>query len=88
MIKYTFLKSPCNDEFKYKKYLLNFQKLNLYSRKTENVQILFKGICANIYAKFLCKNCAICFILFKAFQRAIKSQNPITENGTNIDLVE
>ena len=48
------------------KYWQNFQKLNFYSRKTENVQILFKDICAKIYAKFLRKNCPICFPLFKA----------------------
>ena len=29
--------------------------------------------------KIFAKNCAICFLLFKAFQRAIKSQNPMTE---------
>ena len=33
--------------------------LRYYSRKTKNVQIPFKGVCA----KFLCKNCAICFLL-------------------------
>ena len=49
------------------KYLQDVQKLNLYSRKTENVQILFKGICAKIYAKFLRKNCEICFLWFRAF---------------------
>ena len=27
---------------------------------------------------FLWKNCAICFLLFKAFHRAMKSQNPMT----------
>ena len=37
------------------KYLMHFQKLNLYLRKTENVQIVFKGICAKIYAQFLIK---------------------------------
>ena len=31
----------------------NFQKLNVYSRKPENVQIPFKGICVKIYEKFL-----------------------------------
>ena len=64
------------------KILQNFLKLNLYSRKTENVQILFKGICEKIYSKFLCKNCTICFFLFKAFQRAIKNRNPMTESGS------
>ena len=47
-------------------------KLNLYSRKTENVLVLFKGVCAKIYAKFLRKNCTICLFLFKAFQRLVK----------------
>ena len=60
------------------KYLQSFLKLKFYLRKTENVQIRFKDICAKNYAKFLRKNCAICFLLFKAFQRAIKNQNPIS----------
>ena len=64
------------------KYLQNFRKLNLYSRKTEKVQIHFKGLSANIYTKLLCKNCAICFLLFKAFQKAIKSKNPMTGSGS------
>ena len=29
---------------------------------------------------FFSKICAICFLLFKAFQRAIKSQNPMTRS--------
>ena len=32
------------------------------------------------YAKFLLKNCAISFLLFKAFQRAIKSQKLINRS--------
>ena len=55
-----------------------FEKQNFYSRKTENLQILFKWICAKNNVKFLRKNCAIYFLLFKAFQRAIKSQNLMT----------
>ena len=47
MINYIFLKSPYNGEFKFAK----FSKTNLYSRKTVNVQILFQGIYAKIYAK-------------------------------------
>ena len=39
--------------------LQNFQKINVYSRKTENVHIFFKGTCAKIYSKFLCKSFAI-----------------------------
>ena len=47
------------------KYLQNFQKLNLYSRKIQNVQ-------------FLVKNCAICFLLFMPLERDIKRRNPMT----------
>jgi len=68
--------------------LQNFQTLNFDSRKTENLQILFNGICAKNYAKCLCKSCHIGFFLFKAFQRAVESQNPM--NGSidlNLDLV-
>ena len=42
------------------------------------MQVLFKGSCAKIYRKCLCKNWTICFLLFKAFQRAKTSQNPMT----------
>ena len=54
MISYTFLKSTDHGEFKHTKCLQNFEKLNLYLRKTENVQILPKDICAKIvqYALF------------------------------------
>jgi len=54
------------------KYLQNFQKPDLYSRKNENVQILFKGIWSRIYTNPVYKNRTICLILFKAFQRAEK----------------
>ena len=56
MISYTFLKSTDHGEFKHTKCLQNFEKLNLYLRKTEDVQILPKDICAKIvqYALF-CK---------------------------------
>ena len=42
------------------------------------LKILFKSICAKIYAKLFRTNYAICLLLFKAFQRAIKSGNPMT----------
>ena len=70
MMNYTFLKSPRLGKLKYAKI---FPKLHYYSGKTENVHNLFKGICAKIYAKFLRKNCAICFLLFEAFQKNIKN---------------
>ena len=54
----------------------------MYSRKTEIVQIPFKGICAKIHAKYPQKNGTICFILSKAFQRALKCQNPRTGSGS------
>ena len=55
---------------------LKFKKLNLYSRKTENMQTLFVGICAKICATFLRKNCTICFLWLLAFQ----SRNPMTRS--------
>ena len=51
-----------------------------YWRRTANVQHLFKGIFAKICRKILRNNCAICFLLFKAFHWAIKSRNPMTES--------
>ena len=59
-----------------------FHKLNLYSRKTENVQIFFKGTREKIYAKFLRKYCAIFFLLFKAFQKAIQSGSLHEDTGS------
>ena len=75
MINYTF----CHGKFKFAKIFAKFQKPNLCSRKTENVQILFKGICAKICTKCLRKNCAISFLLFQTFQRAIQCRNPMFE---------
>ena len=79
MVNYKFLMRPCHGELKYAKIFAKFLKLNLYSRKTENVQILFKGVCAKSM-----QNCPICFSSFKAlqtFQRAIQSRNPMTGSG-------
>ena len=42
MIYFTFALTTAS--LNMQKYLQNFQKQNLYSRKTENVQILYKGI--------------------------------------------
>ena len=70
------------------KYLQNLQKLNLYSKKTDNMQILFKGICAKETEKFLRKSFAVCFLLNKVFQRAIKSQNPMTESKYRFSRVK
>ena len=69
-----FLKSPFHSKFKYAKNVSNVFKNNIFISEKRNVDILFKGIFAKIYAKFLRKNCAICFLMFEAFQRAIKSQ--------------
>ena len=60
---YTFLKAPVPANSNVQKHLQNFLNLNVYSRKTEIVQILFKGVCAKICANFLCKYCAICLLL-------------------------
>ena len=64
------------------KYLQSFLELNSYSRKTENLLFLFTCIFAKIYAKFLRKKGAICFLLLKAIQRAIKSRNSMTGSGS------
>ena len=66
MTNYTLLKSPLTHIY-------------IYARKTENVQILFKDVCAKIYGKLLCKNCAIWFLLYK-LSKAIKCWNPM--NGS------
>ena len=61
---------PANSNLKLQ--ISKFLNLNVYSRKTENVQIHFKGVCAKIFAKFLCRGCTIWLLLSEAFQRALK----------------
>ena len=63
----------------------NVQKCAKMFAKYDKLYIFEKPLPRRIhtcktYAKFLPKNCAICFFLFKAFQRAIKIQNPMTES--------
>ena len=58
---YTFLKSISPRKCKCAK----FFKPKCLLRRTENVQISFKGVCVQIYAKFLCKICANCNLLSK-----------------------
>ena len=55
MINYSFLKALTTANSNMQKYLLSFQRLNLYSRKTANVQILFKGICEKTMPNFFAK---------------------------------
>ena len=75
MINYKFLIRPCHGELIYVKIFAKFLKLNLYSRKTENVQILFKNLCKIVQsASFRSR-------LSKTFQRDIHSRNPMTGSG-------
>ena len=46
------------------------------------MQISFDGLYANKFQKYLCKICAIGFLLSKAFQKAKIYQNPTTESGS------
>ena len=57
---------------------VKFSKKIIYLRKTENVKILFKGICAKKLCKISSQKLCNLLPLFKAFQRAIKSLNPMT----------
>jgi len=73
MIDYIFLISPHHSDFKHAKIFAKFQKINLYSRKIENEQILFKGICAKILAKFFLKivqSASICSRLSKSYKKS------------------
>ena len=69
MINYSILKSLTAANSNMQKYFQTFSKLNLCSRKTENVQILFKSMC-EICAKFLRKNCEIS-VLFAMFSKEL-----------------
>ena len=44
----NFLKALDSANLNMQKHLQNFYNLDVYSRKMENVQILFKGVCANL----------------------------------------
>ena len=69
-------KSPYHDEFKYAKI---FQKLDFYSRKTENVQIFLNSICAKELCKISSqKNVQSAFFCSRLSKKKIKSQNPKT----------
>ena len=46
------------------------------------MQIFFDGLFANNFQKFLCKTCAIRFLVSKAFQKAKFYQNLTTESGS------
>ena len=67
---YTFLKRPANSNLQ--NIFKIFKNLNVYSRKTDNVQILFKGVCAKICARFIKNLFAIWVFFLKAFQRILK----------------
>ena len=67
--------------FNVQKHLQNLESLNVYSRKTENVQIPCKGVFAKICAKiplqkyvqtFLCKNYAAYFCFVLGFPKSYK----------------
>ena len=51
------------------------------NKKTKNVQISFDRLYANNLQKFLCKTCAIRFLMSQAFQKAKIFQNLTTESG-------
>ena len=46
------------------------------------MQISFDELFANDLQKFLCKTCAIRFLMLKAFQKAKNYQNLTTESGS------
>ena len=57
--------------FEKQKHLQNFENLIVCSRKTENVQIPFKEVCAKICAKFLAKivqSACFCYRLLKSYK--------------------
>ena len=59
----------------------NLQKLNFYSRKLKMCKFfLTASVQKKLCKMFFGKNCPKGFFLFKAFQRAVESQNPM--NGS------
>ena len=49
-------------------------------KKTKNAQIFYDGLFANNLQKFLCKTCAIRFLMSLVFQKAKSYQNLTTES--------
>ena len=73
MINHTLLRSP------YLKYAKIFAKL-------EELICIQGKIYAKFVAKFLRKNCVICFLLFKAFQRAKKSRSKYRFSRVKVNI--
>ena len=53
IINYSILKALDLANSNMQKHFQNFEKLNVFLRKIENVQIFFKGVRAQINAKFV-----------------------------------
>ena len=69
------------------KYLQRFQKLNFYLRKTENVQILLKGICTKNNQNFFEKIGQSAFFCSRLSKELLKVKIQWQKVGLNIDLV-
>ena len=82
MINYTFRNSNMKDICKIYKNWICIQGI------LKMCKFFFNALMQKSMQNIFEKKCAICFLLFKAFQRALKSQNPMIESiGINIDLV-
>ena len=77
MINYKFLNKPLPGQIKICNKI--FRNYILFKENWKCANSLLMHICAK---KISSQNSAICFLLFKAFQSAIKSLNPMTGSGS------
>ena len=78
---------PRHVEIKHTKIFANiFLNKFLFKENGKCAKFFLKESAQKNYAKFLRKNRAIRFLLFKAFLRAIKSQNPMTGSRSKYKL--
>ena len=81
--KYTFLKSPWPYHFKCAKKLQNLYNLKCDSERLKMWKFTLTGCLQMIYNNFFAKhNCAFCFLMSLAFQKANNYQNLTTESGS------
>lgn len=81
----TLLKSPWHGKVKYAEDLQYFHKLNLYARKTKNVQIIFTGLFAKISSQKMC-HCHLHLLPFFKTLGFPKSYRMSKSNEPEVDL--
>ena len=83
------IEKPLPRQTKYAKIFVKLEKLICIQGKLKMCKFSLRHMCKNlckIVAKFLRKNCVICFLLFKAFQRAKKSRSKYRFSWVKVNI--